>query len=55
MLTKREIALLSTILHKHMATIKRRAHEAEAEWEFRLNNFEELAQKLKEMYDHAAN
>lgn len=54
MLTKREIALLSTILHRHMQNIRRGRSEHEAEWEFRLNSFEELAQKLKEMYDHAA-
>lgn len=50
MLTRREIALLSTLIHRHMATIKRRSSEDEAEWEFRLNGFEELATKLKEMY-----
>lgn len=50
MLTRREIALLSTLIHRHMATIKRRSSEDEAEWEFRLNGFEELAAKLKDMY-----
>lgn len=51
-LTRREIALLSTLIHRHMATIKRRSSEDEAEWEFRLNGFEELAQKLRGMYDN---
>lgn len=53
MLTKRELALLSTILYKRMNTIKRYAHEDEAEWEFRLNGFQELADKLKRMYEDA--